>query len=82
MTVKCTFCAGTGKRTIENGLENLGHKIATLRLNKNLTQGDLAEKMGYSRTSITNLEAGRQDLPVHKLYELANILGVDPRDLI
>ncbi len=82
ITVKCTFCNGTGKRVIESRLENLGNKIATVRLAKNWTQGELAEKMGYTRTSITNLEAGRQDMPIHKLYELAGILEVEPNELI
>lgn len=82
MKVTCTFCNGSGKRIIETGLENLGYRIALARLASGLTQAQIAEKMGYSRTSITNLESGRQDLPVHKIYELAGILKVEPKDLI
>jgi len=80
--VKCSFCNGTGKRILETGLENMGHKLSVFRIEKGLTQAELAKKLGYSRTSITNLEAGRQDFPVHKLYEIASILGIDPKDLL
>jgi len=80
--VKCSFCNGTGKRILETGLENLGNRIATLRLSAGLSQAQLGIKMGYSRTSITNLEAGRQDLPVHKIYELATIFKIEPGELI
>lgn len=80
--VKCTFCHGTGKRIIESRLENFGNMVATLRIENGMTQGDLAQKMGYTRTSITNIEAGRQDLPIHKVYEIAGILGVEAKDLL
>jgi len=41
-----------------------------------MTQGELAEEAGYTRTSIANLEAGRQKMPAYGLYRVARALGV------
>lgn len=61
----------------------LGARIASARKNKgNLTQAQLARAVGLSRTSITNVEKGRQSVLVHTLVEIARVLRADPRDLL
>lgn len=47
-----------------------------------LSQEQLAKRVGLSRTSITNIEKGRQQIPLHMLYLLADALGVDPISLL
>jgi transcriptional regulator with XRE-family HTH domain len=47
-----------------------------------LSQEALAKRVGLSRTSITNVEKGRQQLPLHMLYVLADALGVEPVALL
>lgn len=47
-----------------------------------MTQGDLAERVGLGRTSMTNLEGGRQNPPLSILPELASALGVSPSELL
>ncbi len=47
-----------------------------------LTQAELGGAVGLTRTSITNIERGRQRILVHTLFEIAAELGIEPRDLL
>jgi transcriptional regulator with XRE-family HTH domain len=53
----------------------LGKKIKNARGTR-LSQADLAKGSALSRTSITNIEKGRQHLPLHTLYSIANALEI------
>ena len=53
----------------------LGRQIAVARQTK-LTQEDLAKKLSLTRTSIINIEKGRQQVLVHTLADIAGALGV------
>jgi transcriptional regulator with XRE-family HTH domain len=57
--------------TLRRGRESLG-----------LTQGELAQLVGLSRTSLTNIELGRQRILVDQLAELANALHIPFSSLI
>jgi len=59
-----------------------GRLLREMRIGKKLTQLEVAEKVGLSRTSITNIELGRQQMPLHMLYLIANAVGVDPQILL
>jgi transcriptional regulator with XRE-family HTH domain len=63
-------------------LEVLGQRVRALRVAHNMTQQQLADAVGLSRTSITNVEAGRQgDIGVVNLIALAEALGTSIADL-
>jgi DNA-binding XRE family transcriptional regulator len=47
-----------------------------------MTQEALASKISLSRTSVINIEKGRQQLLVHMLVDIARALHVAPSDLI
>lgn len=47
-----------------------------------MTQGRLATAVGFSRTSITNIERGRQKIFLHTLADVADALGVRLQDLV
>lgn len=53
-----------------------GRNLKRLREAKGLTQQQLADLIGLSRTSVTNQEAGRQSTPWATLMLLADVLGV------
>lgn len=61
---------------------DLGENIARARRAARMTQDQLALRVGLSRTSITNIERGRQPVQVHLLATLADILGVTFAELI
>lgn len=59
----------------------VGQRVRQLR-GDDLTQEELANLAGVARTSITNLELGRQRAPLHQLMRVADALGCELRDLM
>lgn len=47
-----------------------------------MSQAQFAAKVGMSRTSVTNIECGRQPIQLHQLYVFASILQVDVAKLL
>lgn len=60
----------------------VGQKIAETRKRLGVTQEALASKITLTRTSVINIEKGRQQLLVHMLIDIARALQVNPADLI
>jgi transcriptional regulator with XRE-family HTH domain len=61
----------------------LGRQIAQVRQSKSkMTQEDVASKVSLTRTSIINIEKGRQQLLVHTLVDIAGALGVAVTELL
>lgn len=60
----------------------IGRLIKKARQKKRLTQERLAGLVSLTRTSITNIEKGRQKLPIHALYNFASSLDVNIKELI
>ncbi len=62
--------------------KEFGFLLAQERKRKHLTQANLGAQAGLSRTSITNIECGRQPIQLHQLYAFAKILRVDAQTLL
>jgi transcriptional regulator with XRE-family HTH domain len=60
----------------------LGVRIKETREESGFTQEALGEEVGLSRTSITNVEKGRQKLLLHTFVNIANVLKVNPESLL
>jgi transcriptional regulator with XRE-family HTH domain len=60
----------------------VGQRIAQARKRAGLTQKILADRVSLSRASIANMEAGKQAIQIHMVFELAHQLHVPPLDLI
>ena len=60
----------------------VGKNIKIARSKKRMSQAKLAKASYLSRTSITNIEKGRQHLPLHTLYAIANALGINIVELL
>lgn len=59
-----------------------GRRLREARRSAGLTQAVLADSVGLSRTSITNIERGNQHIPLHLLPELAAAVGDDVHELL
>lgn len=55
----------------------VGERIRDARNRARLSQAKLAEKLQMSRTSVVNIEAGRQRLPLHVLWQVAKELETE-----
>lgn len=64
-----------------NVKEYIGKRIFELRTQNKISQQTLADCLGYTRTSIVNIEAGRQGLPVDQMWTVCNALHCTPNDL-
>jgi len=62
--------------------EGLAGRIRSARKAARLTQADLATACGLERTSVTNIEGGKQALTVPLLLRVAEALKVMPSDLL
>lgn len=62
--------------------KHIGLTLRAARESLGMTQGELANVVGLSRTSLTNIELGRQRILVDQLAELANALHISVSSLI
>ena len=60
----------------------VGERIRKARIAAGLTQASLANKISLSRTSVTNIERGRQPVSLHTLYSIASVLKIKIADLL
>lgn len=62
-----------------------GRRLTELRRAREraaLSQAELAERSGLSRTTIVSLESGRAGAQFATIRKLADVLGVKPADLM
>lgn len=62
--------------------EIIGERLKQRRLEAKVTQARLADAVGVLRTSVTNIEAGRQKPPLHLLYRMCVALDVEISSLL
>lgn len=62
--------------------KEIGRRIKKVRQLRNMTQGDIAGRVFLTRSSIANIETGRQNITVDTLYEIAEALQVTVVDLL
>src|SRR6266511_3625149 len=62
--------------------EKVGDLLRARREDADLTQEQLGQRVGLTRTSISNFESGRQRIQIDKLYEIAEVLKLQPGELL
>lgn len=60
----------------------VGEAVKRRRVETGMTQSRLATEVGVTRTSVTNIETGRQKPPLHLLFKICAVLGVEGKDVI
>ena len=63
-------------------LKKFGKNVKIERIKKDLTQEQLAEIMNVSQNYISNIELGKANMSLVKIYELSNYLNVNIKTLI
>ena len=59
-----------------------GKKVKEIRLAKNMSQGDLAKKLGVHPTYISGIERGIRNMALKNIEKLAAALGVSIDELL
>jgi transcriptional regulator with XRE-family HTH domain len=60
----------------------LGRLVAQRRTEAGMSQKAFGDALGLSRTSIANIESGRQAVSLYTVYVMADVLRRDPADLM
>ena len=55
---------------------NIGEKMKNLRLNRKMSQNDVAEAMGISRQYVSRWESGERNINADQLVQYAKLMGV------
>ena len=58
-------------------LQIIGNNIKTLRLSKDMTQEQMAEKLDHSVNFVSLIELGKSGMSVTTILDICNILNVD-----
>lgn len=71
---------------VDNGLIDqfyriVGKNVKAARIEAGISQTILAQRIGFNRSSIANLEAGRQRIAVHLFFLIAEAIGANPATL-
>lgn len=69
-------------KNLEVEIKEVAKRIATLREDMNMSEEELAEKIGLSVDEYKKLESGEEDFPFTFIYKIANICNVDMSDII
>jgi transcriptional regulator with XRE-family HTH domain len=86
--VDAVWCWRQNRAVVSNDIDEaklfalIGERIKQRRIDLGQTQAWLAKRVGMLRTSITNIETGRQKAPLHVIYALCNALEIDPLDIL
>ena len=56
--------------------------LEAARVNSNLTQQDLAEKMGVSRSTVIDWESGKREMKTAYFYLFCRITGFSEDDIL
>ena len=63
-------------------LLKIGQKIRFERMKKNFSQEKLAELADLNTNSISTIERGVNNLKIKTLFQIADALGINARDLL
>lgn len=62
--------------------EQLARRLRAARIDRGLTQADVARALGLHRPTISEIEAGRRSVTSEELYEFSRLLSVPVADLL
>lgn len=62
--------------------QRLARRLRSLRIERGLTQSEVAHALGLHRPTISEIEAGRRSVRSEELYEISRLLSVSVSDLL
>lgn len=63
-------------------LKKVGSKIKSIRIEKNISQSELANRIGKERQSLHRVENGQTNTTIWYLHQICDALNVDMCDLL
>ena len=62
--------------------QKFGENMKKIRLEKDMSQGDICRELGLDRAYISNVENGKQNLTLSTMDKVAKVLGVSVEQLL
>ena len=66
----------------DTALREIGLKIREIRLNKNISQQDLAAACNFEKSNMSRIEAGRSNFTIGTLLKICDVLGAKLIDVV
>ena len=60
-----------------NRRQEIARRIKALREWREVKQGELAKKLGFSQAYLSDLESGKKPIPLETFFEIVEILDLD-----
>jgi len=60
----------------------VGRNVKNVRIDRGVSQTELAHLIGFNRSSVANLEAGRQRIALHLFLLIAEALDARPEEIL
>lgn len=60
----------------------LGEKLKTIRTQKGLSQQDVADRLGLTRSAIGFYETGKRTVDIETLFKICDIYNVDVNEVL
>lgn len=70
------------KEEIQPVYRQFGSKVESMRVVLGLSQLELSRRVGMTRTSVTNIEAGRQRILLDDVEKFAAAFATSPKQLL
>jgi len=67
---------------MKNEAEKLGQNLKNIRMEKGISQVDIARLLGVSRGFVSNVENGKTNPTLATITKLANAVGVSSDELL
>ena len=67
---------------MKDDVKKLGANLKRIRIKKNITQIEIAKKLGVDRSFISNLENAKTNPTLATITNLAQVLGVSTNELL
>ena len=67
---------------MKDSSKKLGENLKKIRINKNITQTELAEKLGVDKSFVSNLENGKTNPTLSTITNIAQALEVSANELL
>ena len=67
---------------VKEQIRQIADRIVYMRETIDMSQQELADKIGMPADEYIAYETGENDLPVSMIYSVASALGIDPTELL
>ena len=65
---------------MEENFKTLGRRVKYMRMDKGISQTNMAEMLGLSQTNLSNMESGRTTITTQNLFKMRDILECNMAD--